>query len=78
MNQNISYRIEARALRALAEWKALFTEQVSPKAKELASQSDSDGLITLDHYQQAARDAVQLLADVVSEEDSGDGHQKAA
>ena len=78
MEQNGPYWIEAEAARALAQWKALFAEQVALKAKELAMQSDSTGIITLDHYRRAASIAVQLLATSLQDADSNDGHQEAA
>lgn len=54
MDQSASIRIQAEAARALAEWKASFAELVVRKAKELASNSNQPGLVTLDQYRQAA------------------------
>lgn len=78
MNQNSSYRIETEAVQALAEWKAVFADQVSAKAKELAENNSSTGVITLSHYRQAASIAVQMLATAVQDTDSSDGRQEAA
>ncbi len=78
MDQNNSYRIETEAAQALAQWKALFAEQVAVKAKELAEKSGSTGVITLGHYRQAASIAVQMLATTVQDTDSSDGRQEAA
>lgn len=78
MDQTKSFRIETEAAQALAEWKAFFAEQVAVKAKELAEQSGSTGVITLGHYRQAASFAVQMLATAVQDTDSSDGRQKAA
>lgn len=78
MDQSNSSRIEARAVQALAEWKALFAEQVAVKAKELSEKSGSAGIITLGHYRQAASIAVQILATEVQDTDSSDGRQEAA
>lgn len=78
MDQNQVYRIEVEAAKALAEWKALFAEQVAIKAKELAKKSGSKGIITLGHYRQAARKAVQMLATAVQDTGSSDGRQEAA
>ena len=78
MDQINSYRIEAEAAQALAEWKALFAEQVAVKAKELSQKSGSTGVITLGHYRQAASIAVQMLATAVQDTDSSDGRQEAA
>ena len=78
MDQSDSYRIETRAAQALAEWKALFAEQVAVKAKELSEKSGSTGVITLGHYRQAASIAVQMLATAVQGADSSDGRQEAA
>lgn len=78
MDQNKPYRIEVEAAQALAEWKALFAEQVAVKAKELAKESGSTDVITLGHYRQAASIAVQMLATAVQDTDSSDGRQEAA
>lgn len=78
MDQNKSFKIETKAARALASWKAFFAEQVAAKAKELAAECDSPGVITLGHYQQAASMVVQMLATAVQETDSTDDHQEAA
>ena len=78
MDQSNSNRIETRAAQALAEWKALFAEQVAVKAKELSEKSGSTGVITLGHYRQAASIAVQMLATAVQGTDSSDGRQEAA
>lgn len=78
MDQSNSSRIETRAVQALAQWKALFAEQVAVKAKELSEKSGSAGIITLSHYRQAASIAVQMLATAVQDTDSSDGRQEAA
>lgn len=78
MDQSKSYRIETEAAHALAEWKAFFAEQVTVKAKELAENDDSEGVIKRDHYRRAARIAAQMLMVIVQDTDSSDGHQKAA
>ena len=78
MVQSQSYRIQAEAAEALAEWKAFFAEQVAVQAKELAKDSNPPGLITLDHYRQAATLAVQALATAVQDMGSSDGRQEAA
>ena len=78
MTINNAIRIETEAVRALAEWKALFAEQVVVKAKELSEKSGSADIITLGHYRQAAIIAVQSLANAVQGLDTSDGHQEAA
>ena len=78
MDQSKSSRIETQAVKALAEWKALFAEQVAVKAKELSAKSGSAGIITLGHYRQAATIAVQMLATAVQGANSSDGRQEAA
>lgn len=78
MDQCNSSRIETRAVQALAEWKELFAEQVSLKAKELSEKTGSAGNITLGHYRQTASIAVQILATAVQGTDSRDGRQEAA
>ncbi|MCA9188309.1 MAG: hypothetical protein R3E01_23350 [Pirellulaceae bacterium] len=78
MDQKGSYRIETRAAEALAEWKALFADQVAMKAKELSKESGSTGVITLGHYRQAVSIAAQMVATAVQDTGSRDGHQEAA
>lgn len=78
MLKSQTFRIQAEAVEALAEWKALFAEQVSLQAKELAKNTNSKGLITLDHYRQAATLAMQALATALHDTDSSDERQKAA
>lgn len=78
MDQTKSFRIETEAAHALAEWKAFFAEQVAVKARELADEGGSTGVITLGHYRQAASIAVQMLATAVQDTDSSDGRQEAA
>ena len=78
MEQNGTFRIQAEAARALAEWKAIFAEQVVTKARELAKDSNRPGLITIDHYRQAAMSAVRTLETLVQDTDSSDGRQEAA
>lgn len=78
MVQSKSCRIQAEAAEALAEWKAFFAQQVAEQAKELAKYSNPPGLITLDHYRQAAKLAVQALATTVQDSGSRDDRQEAA
>ena len=78
MVKSQTFRIQAEAVEALAEWKAFFAEQVALQAKELAKNSNSNGLITLDHYRQAAMIAVQALAIAVNDTGSSDDSQEAA
>ena len=78
MNQSHPLRIEIQAVRALAEWKAIFADQVAVKAKEFARASDTPGLVTLAHYRQAALVAVQELAGELQKTDVNHGRQEAA
>ena len=48
------------------------------QARELAKNSNPPGLITVNHYRQAAKSAVQTLATLVQDTDSSDGRQEAA
>lgn len=41
-----------------AHWKSAFAAEVARKAKQLALESDSLGLVTLEHFRKAARIAV--------------------
>ncbi len=78
MDPNPTFRIQTDAAKALAEWKAFFAEQVAQRARELAKDSSSPGLITVAHYRQAAQSAVQTLATLLEDTDSRDVHQEAA
>lgn len=78
MVQSQSCRIQVEAAEALAAWKAFFAEQVAELAKELAKDGNPPGLITLDHYRQAAKLAVQALATKVQDTGSRDDRQEAA
>lgn len=78
MSPSQPFRIQTEAAEALAEWKAFFAEQVATHAKGLAKASDAPGLITLDHYRQAATHALQSLAVAVQDTSSNDDQQRAA
>ena len=78
MIQNESCRIQADAVKALAEWKTFFSEQVAMRAKELAQHGNPPGLITLVHYRQAATLAAQALAIAAQATGSNDDRQEAA
>ncbi len=78
MEPQDSYCIDATAARALADWKAYFSEQVSVHAKELAMKERSPGVITLDHYRRAAIMAAQMLVTAINDSESANGDQKAA
>jgi hypothetical protein len=76
--QTQSFRIQAEAAVALAEWKAFFAEQVAMQAREFARNSNPPGLITLEHYRRAATFAVQALATAVYDTGPRDDRQEAA
>jgi len=78
MGHSGTFRIQAEAARALAEWKACFADQVAMQAKELAKDCNPPGLITVDHYRQAAKFAMQTLETLLQDIDSSDGGQEAA
>lgn len=78
MDQIGTFRIQAEAAKALAEWKAVFAEQVATHARELAKDSNPPGLITVDHYRQAAKSAARTLETLVQDTDSSDGREEAA
>lgn len=78
MSKFDSYRIEASAARALTEWKFFFSEQVTRKARELAAKDGPTSTISLQHYQQAAEFAADLLVSEVQKARSDYGDQKAA
>lgn len=71
-------RIETSAAKALAQWKALFADEVAAAAKILAAHDQtSQGVVTIAHYRQAAIAAVQVLADAVKGDNEKDGRQEA-
>ena len=72
-------RIETSAAKALAQWKALFADEVAETAKILAAHDQSSvGIVTVAHYREAAIAAVQVLADAVKGGNEKDGRQEAA
>ena len=70
--------LQADAAKALAEWKALFADEVTKHAKALTQASEQPGIITLAHFRMAAQSAVKSLADAIQESSSQDGNQEAA
>lgn len=78
MDQSGTFRIQVEAARELAEWKAFFADQVVMQAKELAKDGNPPGLITIDHYRQAAKFAMRSLETHLQDTDSSDGRQEAA
>lgn len=78
MGQANSKRIETRAVQELAEWKALFAEQVAAKARELSEQNGSSECITIGHYREAALFAVQVLANAIQNAGESDEQKEAA
>jgi len=79
MDSNGTIRIQSEAAKALANWKAFFSEQVALTAKKIAKDSDTPGLITLDHYRHAAILAAEALAiEVQNATGANNGGKKAA
>ena len=78
MDLDTKYWIDPCAAQALAEWKALFAEQVVMHAKELAKKEKSPGAITHDHYRKAVSLAAQFLVNAIKDSDSSNGRQEAA
>jgi len=79
MDRKATIRIQVEAAKALAGWKSFFAEQVALKAKEIVNDSDTSGLITLEHYRHAAILAAQALAiEVQNATGANNGGQKAA
>ena len=71
-------RIDGEAVLALAEWRSCFTEQVVANAKQISAESDVPGRITLEHYRQAAKIAIETLTHAVEDEDPRNGLEEAA
>ena len=78
MNAGKQVRIDADAARALIGWKSMFADEVCAGAKRLAAQSADPNSVTLSHYRQAARIALQSLSDAILVEEGSDGRQEAA
>lgn len=78
MDQSGTFRIQAEAVRALAEWKSCFADQVVLQAKELAKDASPSGLITIDHYRKAAKIALRMLEVQLQDTELSDGRQEAA
>ena len=79
MNHQRTLRIETAAARALADWKALFADEVAETAKQLAARDhNAQGLVSLEHYRQAAVAALKVLADTVNGDETNNGRQEAA
>lgn len=70
--------IETQAVKALAQWKSTFADEVSAQAKLIAAQGDSPDRVTLHHYQQAATIAMQSLMAAIATEQTTDANRKAA
>lgn len=77
MDGSKSFRIQPEAMKALAEWKALFAEHVSIHAKQLAQDDQSPGVITVDHYCRAAKLVLPTLAPLIQIEDPHGGEKAA-
>lgn len=71
MNDRLQVRIDVKAAKALAEWKALFAAEVCERAKQLAAQSGQPSFVTLSHFRQAAQVALQSVSAAIRD---GDGH----
>lgn len=78
MVANEQVRIDVEAAQALAQWKFRFADEVCQQAKRLAAQSNQPSAVTLSHYRQAAKLAIQSLADAIHNEDSRDAQPEAA
>jgi len=78
MNANEPVRITIDAATALTEWKFRFADEVRVRAKQLAAESNTPGCITLSHYRQAAKIALESLSRMIHGEDIPDGRREAA
>ena len=78
MNANKSLQIEVDAVRALATWKSEFSDLVTAKAKELSISRDISGIVTLQHYTDAAVWAAQELANNLLAQSKADHDHKEA
>ena len=78
MDANKQVRIDVEAAKALIGWKSLFADEVCEGAVLLAAQSGHPNSVTLSHYRQAARIALQSLSDAIRAEEDRDERQEAA
>lgn len=78
MSRSEAVRIEVDAAKALAQWKALFAEEVSVHAKQLAAGSDRPQFVTVAHYRQAAQLALKSLSAVIADGVDSDASRRAA
>ena len=78
MTESIQVQIDVEAAKALAQWKALFADEVCERAKRLASQSGQPNSVTLSHYKHAAQAALQSLSAAIHDGDAHNAGQKAA
>jgi hypothetical protein len=78
MSEQMLVQIEVEAAKALVQWKAQFAEEVCERAKQLASQSSEPSVVTLRHYKQAARIALQALSAAIDDGAAPDAEQRAA
>lgn len=69
--------IDAEAARSLAQWKALFADEVCKHAKRLAAESGQPRSVTLSHYRQGAKIALESLSAAIELGDDRDVAQKA-
>lgn len=78
MSQSEAIQIEVEAAKALAQWKAMFAEEISRHAKRLAAGSDRPQFVTVAHYRQAAQLALKSLSAVIADGVDSDGSRRAA
>ncbi len=71
-------RFDLDAMRVLTEWKYQFDELVCDHATQLAAASGSPERVTLLHFRQAAKSALQSLAATIECEGNTDGKERAA
>ena len=78
MNENTQVLIDVAAAKALAQWKALFADEVCTQAKRLAAGAGQPNAVTLSHYQRAAETALQSLSAAIHNGDSPNAEREAA
>ncbi len=75
MRDDSTLQIELNAAHALVNWKHLFAMEVREQAKHLVADSD---LISLTHYQQAAKIALGKLSEAIENGEANNGQRKVA
>jgi hypothetical protein len=67
VTRSLQIRIDVDAARALAHWKTQFASDVSRHAMQIAAEAGSPSVVSLAHFQAAAKLALAELAAAIDE-----------